>query len=312
LGAASDAFTLRGALAWDIRSRLVDILLLQASVLRLPSSKRASAIVYDGSQDLGLWRPPGPDRDLLDAYGDDLRNVLDKEAKRLPSKRLQQGGIVRLHPGKLHCDFLIWVGSRPGHGDTEPAPAPSVEVVQDIARRVIEFAAECDVVRLAFPALGAGRGEAPAADRMSAIVRAAAAYKEACFAAERPAHIEEVIVCDPSSANVSKAKRTVERLARAGYAEPEPAAPVAAKAKERAPRAPRAAGTSRKASKITADEIATARARAAAYDRTRTYFEGSFFVHPTFGIGKVTLVKPDRMILVIFETGEERTMIHAR
>ena len=141
----------------------MDISLLQASVLTLPSSKRASVIVYDGTQDLGLWRPPGKDRDLWDAYGQELRAVLDKEQKRLPNQRLPIGGVLRLHPGKLHCDFLIWVASRPPHADTESSPAPSVQVVQEISRKAIEFVAEHDVVRVAFPALGAGRGEAPVA-----------------------------------------------------------------------------------------------------------------------------------------------------
>ncbi|HEX4353114.1 MAG TPA: hypothetical protein VHZ95_09375 [Polyangiales bacterium] len=288
----------------------MDILLLQASVLHLPSSKRASAIVYDGTSDLGLWRPLGPDRELWDAYGDELRNVLDKERKRLPDHQLERGGLLRLHPGKLHCDFLIWVASRSPHGDTEPAAAPSVEMVQDLARRVIEFVAQHDVVRVAFPALGAGRGEAAASDRMAAIVRAVSAYKEACFAEERPAHIEEVIICDPSSANVTKTKRMVERLARAGYAEPAaPAAATPAKAKRAAGEGP---ARKRGAPRLRPDDIASARARSGTYDRSRAYHEGEFFIHPTFGVGQVQLVKPERMVVVLFEDGLERTMIHAR
>jgi hypothetical protein len=300
----------------------VDILLLQASVLHLPSGKRASAIVYDGTVDLGLWRPPGPDRDLWDAYGDELRAVLDKERKRLPGHALPPNGVLRLHPGKLHCDFLIWAGSRPPHGDTEASAAPTIEGITEVTRKVIEFVAQHDVVRVAFPALGKGRGEAPIADRMAAIVKAVAAYKEACFAAERPTHIEEVIVCDPSSANVAKAKRMVERLARAGYAEPAPA-PTAASgsstktARERSSSTPKAGaksgeGRKRGAPRLDPSVVAAARARAPMYDRSHVYGEGDFFIHPTFGVGQVKLVKPERMVVVLFETGEERTMIHAR
>ncbi len=273
-------------------------------------------VIYDGTQDLGLWRPPGPDRDLWDAYGDALPAVLEKEQKRLPKRRLDLGGVLRLHPGKVHCDFLIWVASRPAHGETEAAPAPSLEVIQDIARRAIEFVAEHDVVRVAFGALGRGKNEAPAADRMAAIVRAVAAYKEACFAAERPTHIEEVIVCDPSSANVAKAKRMVERLARTGYVEP---APVAQKSSA-APKARSVKSSSGTASgarkrgpaRLSADDIASARVRSKAYDRARSYREGEWLIHPSFGVGQVQLVKPDRMIAVLFETGEEKTMIHER
>jgi O-acetyl-ADP-ribose deacetylase (regulator of RNase III) len=294
----------------------VDITLLQASVLHLPSSKRASAIVYDGTQDLGLWRPPNPDRDLADAYGNALSDVLEKERKRLAGGELDMGGLLRLHPGKLHCDFLIWVASRPPHGQTSAAAAPTIDVVEDVTRRVIEFVAQQDVVRVAFPALGAGRGEAPAADRMAAIVRAVAAYKEACFAAERPTHIEEVIVCDASSANVAKAKRMVERLARTGYVEAAPVATPtrstsASSGSKRSP-AKSGEGTRRKGSKLRPEDIASARARSAPYDRSRNYIEGEFFIHPVFGVGQVQVVKPERMVVVLFENGEERTMIHSR
>ena len=225
---------------------------------------------------------------------------------------------MRLHPGKLHCDFLIWVASRPPHGETEAAPAPSLEVVEDIARRVIEFVAQQDVVRVAFPALGAGRGEAPIAERMAAIVRAVAAYKEECFAAERPTHIEEVIVCDAGSANVAKAKRLAPRLARTGFAEPAPP-PVPARSQERttpgtkrAPAAKSGDGTRRKGPRLRPEDVALARARSAPYDRSRSYIEGEFFIHPTFGVGQVQVVKPERMVVVLFESGEERTMIHGR
>lgn len=300
----------------------MDILLLQASVLHLPSSKRASALVYDGTVDLGLWRPPGPDRDLWEAYGDELRAVLDKERKRLPGQVLPTNGVLRLHPGKLHCDFLLWVGGRPAHGETEAAAAPNIEQITEMTRKVIEFVAQHDVVRVAFPALGKGRGEVPVVDRMVAIVKAVAAYKEACFTAGRPAHIEEVIVCDPSSVNVSKAKRLVEKLAKAGYAEPAPA--PAAATSTRAPRTSAAArsssarsseGTGRKrgAPKLNPDDVARARTRAPAYDRSHHYGESDFFIHPTFGVGQVKIVKhPERMVVVLFEDGQERTMIHAR
>ncbi|MET0389961.1 MAG: hypothetical protein ABW321_28570 [Polyangiales bacterium] len=243
---------------------------------------------------------------------------MDKERKRLPGQTLQVPGVIRLHPGKLHCDFLLWAASRPPHGSTEASPAPTAEMVGQVARAVIEFVAQHDVVRVAFPALGKGPGEAPVVDRMAAIVRAVASYKEACFIAERPTHIEEVIVCDPSSANVAKAKRMVERLAKAGYAEPAPTPAAAPARKERSTsassRSTSTSGTGRKrgAPRLKPEDIANARARSAMYDRSAHYIEGDFFIHPTFGVGQVQLVKPERMVVVLFENGEERTMIHAR
>ena len=146
---------------------------------------------------------------------------------------------------------------------------------------------------------------------MAAIVRAVSAYKEACFAAERPTHIEEVIVCDPSSANVTKTKRSVERLARAGYADP--AAPAAATPK---PKKAPGEGPARKrgAPKLRPDDIASARAKSGGALMTARVLrnEGEFFIHPTFGVGQVQVVKPERMVVVLFEDGLERTMIHAR
>jgi hypothetical protein len=148
---------------------------------------------------------------------------------------------------------------------------------------------------------------------MAAVVRAAAAYKEACFAAERPTHIEEIIVCDPSSANVAKTKRMVERLARARYEEPaavrpKPRAATSAGRRATGDAPPRKRG----APKLRPEDIAAARARSAPYDRSRLYNEGEFFIHPTFGVGQVQTVKPELMVVVLFEHGEERTMIHGR
>jgi hypothetical protein len=140
--------------------------------------------------------------------------------------------------------------------------------------------------------------------------------------AERPTHIEEVIVCDPSSANVARAKRLVERLARAGYAEPAAPAP-AAPTRTRSERGSSGASGSKRSSadssakkrggpRLRPDDIANARARSSMYDRSQVYGEGDFFIHPVFGVGKVMAVKPERMVVVLFENGDERTMIHAR
>jgi O-acetyl-ADP-ribose deacetylase (regulator of RNase III) len=292
----------------------VDILLLQASVLNLPSSKRASVVIHDGTQDLRLWRPPGRDRDLWDAYGADMQDVLDKERKRVPGGKLPLGGLLRLHPGKLHCDFLVWIASRGSHGVTEACAAPSLQVIEDLARRVIEFVAEHDVVRVAFPALGAGPGEADAAERMAAVVRAVAAYKQTCFAAERPTRIEEVIVCDANAGHVSRARRMVDRLARAGYSVPPPPAsiPVKREASARKPATSASPGRGR-APRLDPAEVSMARARSKAYDRVRTYNEGDWLIHPTFGVGQVRAVKvAEKMVVILFENGEEKTLIHAR
>lgn len=284
----------------------VDITLVQAPVFKLPTAQRAAAIVYDGTTDMQLWRPPGPDRDLREAYGDGLQDALDKERERIGD--LEPGTAVRLHPGKLHCNFLIWVAGRPAHGDERPSAAPDIAAIEGLAKAALEFASERGVVRVAFPGLGAGRGEAENHERVAAVVRAANRFKEACFNAGRPAGIEEVLVCEASGASIAKAKRLVARLARSAAVEPTASKPrerrtTTSMRKPRVPKAP--PGPS-------ADEIERARGFAEAYDRTHEYVPGEWLIHPNFGIGRVESADPERRIRIVFEGGAEKTLIHAR
>ena len=197
----------------------VDVVLVNASVLALPPSQRAAAIVYDGTDDLTLWRPPGIDRDLMHAYGDTLQAVLDRERAELPEGKLELGGAVRLHPGKLRCDYVIWVAGRAPHGEDEAAPAPALSALSALVRGALELAAKHDAERVAFGPLGAGPGAAEAAERRAAVVRAAQHYAEACLGRGAATPIEEVLVCAPSAADVAKAKRMTAQLAR--HAAPE-------------------------------------------------------------------------------------------
>lgn len=288
----------------------MDVLLINASVFRLPSTHRAGAIVYDGTVDLGLWRPPGPDRDLWDEYGPDLPRNLEKEKEKLEEGRLRPSQVLRLHPGKLHCDFLVWVGLRPPHGQTEQASAPSAEDVEKAVQNALMFAAEHNVVRIAFPAMGVGRDAEDASERLVRVVRTAHAYAERCFAEGRPPGIEEVLVCDLSSIAVTRARRQVASLAKAVESEK----PASSKP---APRRRATTGSGKKRGrstppKLDPDHIAHARATAEAYDRTQEYIEGDWFVHPKFGVGRVEEVHPERMITVRFEDGEAKKMVHAR
>lgn len=286
----------------------VDLTLVNASIFNLPSSHRADVIVHGCSRDLQLWRPPGPDRTLWEEYGDNLQDVLDGERARLDGGQLEPGATLRLHPGNLHCDFLLLCALRSPHGETTQADAPNEGLIEQGARKALEFAGERAVARVAFPALGAGPGAAEAPARMAAVVRAAHAYKQACFEAGRPAGIEEVVVCDASGANVSRAKRLVARLARTA-----PAPAQAGAAPAAAPRKRKAATTRKdRGTKLDAEELAQARASASAYDRSRMYVVDEWLIHPKFGAGKVTEVDPERRIKVVFEDGKARVMIHAR
>jgi O-acetyl-ADP-ribose deacetylase (regulator of RNase III) len=294
----------------------VDILLLNASVLELPTARRASAIVYDGARDLKLWRPPGADRDLVHAYGDNLQDVLDRERARLGGG-LPIGGALRLHPGKLRCDFLLWVASRERHGEVEPAAAPDLATIERVAYEAARFVEGRDVTRLAFGAVGAGVvGALPVEERLAAVVRGLDAYREACHAEGKPIALEEVIVCDRSVAAIAKAKRMVS--SKASHVEPPPPrpsspAPGRASAGSRSS-SPRAASAPRKPKQrgLDPEALQQARSRAQPYDRARSYLPGEWLIHPRFGAGQIRDVLADRMVVVLFEDGEERKMVHMR
>lgn len=285
----------------------MDITLLNASIFHLPSSHRADVIVHDGPRDLRLWRPPGPDRDLWEAYGDDLQDVLDKERTGLDADVLAPAAVVRIHPGKLHCDFLLLCATREPHGDARQAGAPGDALIEQAARQALEFAGRQHVARVAFPALGAGPEALEVPARMAAVVRAAHAYKQACFTEGRPAGIEEVVVCDASGSAVSRTKHLVARMARTAAA-PQAAEPAKRKTATRRT----ATGRGPRKPSLDAGELSHARATASAYDRTRMYGAGDWFIHPKFGAGQVREVDPEGRVKVLFEDGKERTMLHAR
>jgi O-acetyl-ADP-ribose deacetylase (regulator of RNase III) len=289
----------------------VEIVLIHASVYSLPASQRAEAIVYDGALDLDLWRPLGPDRDLLDAYGDSLQAALTKERAQLPGRRLEKGQAIRIHPGKLRADFLIWVASRQPHEDTEAAAAPSIAEIESYVESALRLASKHAAVRVGFGSFGAGPGAAEPAERMAAIVRGADAYRKACLRDGASQAIEEVFICSPKQAELASARRLTAKLAKQASMVPPAAAatPRATTARPRASSAPRKP----KVRKLDAEEVASARIQAAPYDRTHAYYSGEWFVHPAFGAGQVQAVfGPERMFTALFEDGEERRLIHAR
>jgi O-acetyl-ADP-ribose deacetylase (regulator of RNase III) len=291
----------------------VDVVLVNTSLFELPPSHRAGAIVYDGTADLGLWRPPGPDRDLLQAYGDSLPSVLAKERAQLPGGQLELMEALRLHPGKLRCDYLIWVASRPAHGKAEPALAPPLDAIEQLAQAALTLALKHGTLRVALGALGAGVSAAETAERMAAVVRGADALRAACLQQGTSLAIEEVLVCALSAADVAKARRLTARLTKRLAPAPLPAVPE--RAVSRAPRSAsrKPATPRRKAKKLDSVELEAARVRADPYDRGRQYLTGEWFIHPTFGAGQVQIVLgPERMLTALFEDGAERRLIHAR
>ena len=295
----------------------MDIVILQASAYELPTSKRVGVIAHDGTTDLRIWPGPGPDKDLSFAYGPpELTRLLDTERQRAGGQ-LPIGAVVRLHPGKLHCDFLLWLATRPPEQAGIQASAPSKETLEAAVRAVLDFVAPRNVIRVAFPALGAGPDAQGDADRLALIARACSAHYEDCLANGRPNTIEEVLICDPRLSVVTAARKLVSHIAKAPA--PEKPLPGAAPAKpERAPRASSAGNGARKAAapapkkgKLEEREVAYARAHSRPWDRATRYKVGDWFVHAKFGVGRVEETTTDQFIVVLFEDGEQRRLIHA-
>jgi O-acetyl-ADP-ribose deacetylase (regulator of RNase III) len=300
----------------------MDVLFVRSSVYALPSQQRVDAIVYDGAADMELWPGRGPDSDLREAYGSNLAETLRATRARLDGEELPLGEGVRVHPGRLHCDFLLWMATRPPEPGTTRQPAPGAELLERSVDWALRFAAERSARRVAFPNLGAGPDALDPAERLERIVRTARRYEERCFAEGRSAVLEEVLVCEPDGPTLRAAERRVHRLAKAAAApEPRPtsdAKPATRKSGTRSGGSStgRASGTKRSRAKgpppLDAGEIQNAKASAAPYDRTKTYAVGDWFMHPKFGAGKVEQVVPGGAIMVRFEDGSERKMLHAR
>ena len=138
----------------------MDIFWANAAALSLPSSQRVEVLVHDGGRDLQLWPGPGPDRNLLDAYGPGLREALEAQRTR-HGGALPLGEAVRLHPGKLHCNYLLWVATREPERDAQLSDAPSLELLEQSVLHCLEIASNNGSVSVAFGALGEGPKAAP-------------------------------------------------------------------------------------------------------------------------------------------------------
>src|SRR5690606_21313407 len=189
----------------------MDVNLIPTSVFELPSSQRVDAIIHDGTTDMRIWPGPGPDRDLLEHYGSELNSVLDRERDRLEGGLLPVGGMLRLHRGKLHCDFLLWIATRAPEQAGIQAPAPNAEVLEKAVKDALAFVSERHVARVAFRVLGAGPSAIDEVDRIALIARAANEYHDACYAAGRPTGVEEVLVCHPHASKIASARRALGR-----------------------------------------------------------------------------------------------------
>jgi O-acetyl-ADP-ribose deacetylase (regulator of RNase III) len=297
----------------------MDIFWANVNGLSLPSSQRVEVLVHDGASDLRLWPGPGQDRNLLDAYGPGLREALDAQRTKHGGE-VALGEPVRIHPGKLHCNYLLWVATRGPEQNAQQADAPGLAIIEQAVMRCLEVAAGNGSVSIAFGALGDGPKAAPAEERLATVVRAAHRYFESSVAGGRSARLEIVRVCDARSGTLAAARKQVGRLA---HAAPEPT-PVKSFETERSPKktlslggarsprkdAPTARGR-RPAETLDPGEVSYRRANAQPYDRGNRYKDGDWFVHARFGVGQVKRVTPDGAIDVLFEDGSTKKMLHA-
>jgi O-acetyl-ADP-ribose deacetylase (regulator of RNase III) len=291
----------------------MDVFWANASPFSLPSSQRVEVLVHDGTTDFSLWPGPGPDRVLLDAYGPELREVLTVQRQKHGGS-LKMCEVARLHPGKLHSNYLLWAATRGSEVDARQAPAPSLAEIEQAVIRCLETAASNGSVSIAFGAFGDGPSARPPEERLAAVVRAAHKYYESCVASGRSARLEIVRVCDARGGVTASARRLVGRLAQSA---PEVPARVA-QPTERTPRRSAPAKTARKATPrraanvLDANEVADRRVTSRPYDRANTYREGDWFVHARFGVGQVRRVTPEGAVEVLFEDGSTKKMLHAR
>ncbi len=292
----------------------MDILLVTSSVFDLPSARRVGAIAYDGAADLQLWPGRGPDSDLNEKYGPGLQRALDIEQKKLEGRELAIGNAVRLHPGRLHCDFLVWLSTRPAEHGTAREPAPNAEVLSGSVISALQFVAERSVERIAFPVLGGGPGEMTVAERLELIVRAAYAYDEKCFGAGQPTVVEQVLVCEPQWAVINAVRRNVAGMAKSASLSPEPPSgndSSQGKTREKRNSEIRTKGRSVSRRRLDPNEVERMRHRLERYDRARRYIVGDWFLHPKFGVGRVEESPHTGPVLVTFEDGQQRKLVHA-
>ena len=296
----------------------MEVTLVQRSVYDLPSKQRVGAIVFDGTADMQIWPGPGPERELEEHYGAGLQRGLDNELRQVDGRRLDIPSVIRVHPGRLHCNFLLWLASRPPEPGTDRSAAPGADVLRAGVIEALRFSAKRSVERVAFPALGAGPKELGRPERLAIIVQAAHAYHQECVQAGRSPVVEEVFVCEPSGPVFRDAKQRVGGMVKAVEKELRPAELEDKKAARRRlgstgpGRAKKSSTAKVKQAKLTAEEAASARRAGDKYSMRSTYAEGDFFVHPKFGSGKVVGLPAPGQILCVFEDGSERKLVHGR
>ncbi|MFK7991204.1 MAG: hypothetical protein AB8I08_34630 [Sandaracinaceae bacterium] len=289
----------------------MDVQLIASSALDLPSSERVDAIAHGGGADLRVWPGPGPDRELSEHYGSELNSQLDREKKRLDSGLLPIGEMLRLHRGKLHCDFLLWIAMRGPEVKGVRAKAPDGELITKCVKDALAFASLRHVARMALPALGDGPDALDEVERVVRVAKAANAYYDECYAAGRPAGLEEVLVCHRSQAVIAAARRALGSQVKV-ISKPVPVKSASAPKRRRTTSTRKNSPAKRISTPLTEADISLGRATAAAYDRARKWEIGELMIHSKFGVGRVQEQTAQGFIIVLFEGGQSKRLLHNR
>lgn len=288
----------------------MDVTLHKHSILDLPSQLRVGALAHGGAADLRLWPGPGIDTELRASWGDGLQEALDAELRNAGLKRLDAGAPLRIARGKLHCDFLVWCAVREPEPGTERSRAPNEAEIRAAVRNVLLFVAERSVERVAFDAIGHGIDEVARVDRILAVARAAQEYEEECRRAGRSPRVEEVLICEPDHKLFALARSRLGSLARAV----EPPRPKVVEAKPaRSKGEPKGASAAKRgAPRLSPDEVERRRFNSQPYSMKQRFGTGEYMLHARFGVGRVEQVLPEGAVVVLFEDGEVRKMVHGR
>jgi hypothetical protein len=210
--------------------------------------------------------------------------------------------------------FLLWIATRPPEQAGIAAPAPSAAILQKAVKDALVFAAERHVKRIAFRTLGAGPSPLDEIERIILIAKSANDYHDECFKAGRAAGIEEALVCHPHSSKIAAARRQLGRTVKVQEVPVSKSESLPPKAARKSTPGARKSAAPRKPTRVllNEDDVAKAKASAGPYDRALTYAVGEFFVHPKFGVGRVEELTPEGFILVLFEGGDTRRLLHSR
>ncbi len=288
----------------------MDVLLSRDDIYNLPSKQRVDAIVHAGTADLYLQRGPTVDRTLKSHYGDALESNLEQQRDLLEEVNMPDNGVVRITPGKLRCDFLMWVALRAPVEEEVMDTAVQVERLRQGVDALLRFAAERQATRVAIPQWLGQVKFAEDAEHAEHVVRAILTYEEQCYADKRSTGVEEVLVCNLSYALQRRLQQKLGRLVKEMQSDEQRNASRSTTASSSRKSRPRQSAAKKRLSPA---DIQEGLQRAKEYRIHATFAKDDWINHPRFGLGRVIEVHPEGMMFTaLFEDASQRRLVHGR